>query len=1688
MAGLGDRKSGEAVAYVTESRLKVMLESDYLAESSSQGQPSASAAVSSVGRTQTADNKDARELSKQIIREVIIPALEKEVNEGKNFAALRQVYNSLILAAWYKQKVVGSFQASPLGFYLDRQKVTGVNIDDPKEAEKIWGRYVEAFKKGAYNYIREEYDPLTQEMLPRKYFAGGLGLVNVKPETDGRLTSEQLRRKDKAMVSMRVDPAQRDNDNKLEEALGTNILTILNHQQVADFLGTKGKVAKAPFSGSSKLVLPSGSTVYVDHPKVLPEQEERWRVWDTSIAKMEQDFKDVLPNQSIVTEVVRLANIRNKQGKKLVYLDWGCGNASALVGLKEKLLQAGVNNVVLVGFADNWTDSWLDLPRDINIIFGTVDQLQDQLNTNKDLFPDGKVDVVGSYYGIQHLHVADLDAYTSHLKFLAQRLGKNGFIVMDSLIGKAATNVYFLTQIFTTVVTGKGSSGTVLPIFLSGPRSTDSAQSRPSGISILGQVVAQVGGKFQLVNVVRFRNKPGRQAIAKAMREQWASGNASSVSSSTTLAKLLATLDQDDAIARSIDFYAAESPDGQLLAVLPVKKARSSNNEDIVAFMHWIAQPGQLEVVRQLLFMVVNQLHEAGGKLVDVDARDVFGFPELNPGATARERQRGAKYSGMQPILQYVKDRTLGELFSALTKDGFINKGDILSLPKGKQVLDRLIKKGIVEDKYDLRVRLNKEWEAQERDIQAIINNVYRSEDEEQRISNLKNLRKVFRRAQQDMVAAESARQVLEQWLQEGFMLQPGESPEVDRIRIQKKLSNGSGRKLSIKGSIERVALRMFQDLLAGKVIVQKADGTYGLAEVLKLSKMSDKDRQQFEAALGRQSNNPAILQGAKQTEVILLKEYLAGSPVVKKGDLNTDLFIELITKGNRTVDQLLKIKILAMAEKPVKPSEQDIIKVVNEVLRDPNLARYLTDVSNVKLPINIIDADIVSKNRVFFERAYEGVFQNSFVSNKSLPKDLDLYAAVERDAKGSIRVLAIDYIKVPEKMTLSMGKQMVFFNESALVSENLAAYKLQDMDSPDKDAALYEASRQILRKLLSSLSVFLTADFRKPGEPFNNSMVKDVLEVLKGAGFIVPEISPTMLDIDRLNGLIASEDFRSQLKEAIYTGHTPNGDVITLPPSLSLEAILGPIEFNPQEFSSLDEIQKIADTIPKGPRFSSQERAVQWLKGPQLFEIYAELARSNKLEATQIDSINKVANMLSKRSRELLNWGYEFQAVEFESSEPLKNVEYLPLDVIEPLLTGLGLPANKFNDITAAVRWLNDSIEPFEKYISRMRVAGGADETISKLLPKNFVDLSTDELRKLAKTNEGRELKRAILTILYPDVTPKILNKRIKLATTWEGTYLKRVLLEVLFKHPMSTSEIIGRASLSRSNARAIILHNFFVTEFTSGELVPDELQKVAVKEKPSGMLREEIARVTATPSDQLPAQISARDWAKVLNNLMNNSGLPEYLQTDRRLFLSEEMLEKMDRAKTGAGRPLSGIELRALNKSLLKKQIFISECFKDKSPRIRNVSAAEERSALEILGLLQEQNTELVLYSGGDHILDKLNVSAPDAKNTSTGGDFAQLSGKKDMSELDDDALREIGKAWKDEALARIFIHDAKKFLFPLSGSVQDALFELDKLTADQEISLEGLNHSITILTSTIELLLAQAHETNDALARGR
>ncbi len=147
-------------AYVVESRLKVMLEQDYLSLEKHEGIQS----IASV-------TKNTNQIGSQIVREIVIPELTKEVNQDKNFSQLRQVYHSLILATWYKKKIKDSILAA---VYENRNKVAGVNNDDPKEKERIYERYLEAFKKGSYNYIKEEIDPLTQQSVPRKYFSGGL--------------------------------------------------------------------------------------------------------------------------------------------------------------------------------------------------------------------------------------------------------------------------------------------------------------------------------------------------------------------------------------------------------------------------------------------------------------------------------------------------------------------------------------------------------------------------------------------------------------------------------------------------------------------------------------------------------------------------------------------------------------------------------------------------------------------------------------------------------------------------------------------------------------------------------------------------------------------------------------------------------------------------------------------------------------------------------------------------------------------------------------------------------------------------------------------------------------------------------------------------------------------------------------------------------------------------------------------------------------------------------------------------------------------------------------------------------------------------------------------------------------------------------------------------------------------------
>ncbi|MEW5895840.1 MAG: hypothetical protein AB1650_08840 [Candidatus Omnitrophota bacterium] len=173
-------------AFVSESHLKVMLEEDYLALENNQG-----STKHGLGKMAKDNVESISQEAKEAIREIIIPEIEKEVNEGKNFANLRQIYYSMILATWYKTHL----RESVLGqVYMDKNKIQGIDLEDKKVKEKIYDQYVEAFKKGVYNYIKEDYDGVTQEIIPKKYFSGGIiGEKKVVVDTDLNDASEVVR-------------------------------------------------------------------------------------------------------------------------------------------------------------------------------------------------------------------------------------------------------------------------------------------------------------------------------------------------------------------------------------------------------------------------------------------------------------------------------------------------------------------------------------------------------------------------------------------------------------------------------------------------------------------------------------------------------------------------------------------------------------------------------------------------------------------------------------------------------------------------------------------------------------------------------------------------------------------------------------------------------------------------------------------------------------------------------------------------------------------------------------------------------------------------------------------------------------------------------------------------------------------------------------------------------------------------------------------------------------------------------------------------------------------------------------------------------------------------------------------------------------------------------------------------------
>jgi predicted unusual protein kinase regulating ubiquinone biosynthesis (AarF/ABC1/UbiB family) len=146
---------------ILSARLRVCLESEYLSRNNQDVIPRLDRGIQKI-----------EDISSQAFKEVILPKLEQEVNFGKNYAELRQVYNSLILSECYKRKYWNKNN-----FYsqsIHQARLVGLCSKEDWEKDKFFQAYLASHKQGEYSFCQTEYDPNYLDLVSKRYFSGGI--------------------------------------------------------------------------------------------------------------------------------------------------------------------------------------------------------------------------------------------------------------------------------------------------------------------------------------------------------------------------------------------------------------------------------------------------------------------------------------------------------------------------------------------------------------------------------------------------------------------------------------------------------------------------------------------------------------------------------------------------------------------------------------------------------------------------------------------------------------------------------------------------------------------------------------------------------------------------------------------------------------------------------------------------------------------------------------------------------------------------------------------------------------------------------------------------------------------------------------------------------------------------------------------------------------------------------------------------------------------------------------------------------------------------------------------------------------------------------------------------------------------------------------------------------------------------
>jgi|GEM_PF-6667194 len=144
-------------AYIYKATLNVMLEQDYLKGS----------------LTYNFSDERQRQLNEYasgLVRELIIPKITREINSSKRYAALRQVYYSLILATWFKHTYGG--KPGAYAGRIESGDVSKLASKTPWLKSTYFEAYRTSFNEGEYN-VRETISTSFGQTV-RNYVSGGI--------------------------------------------------------------------------------------------------------------------------------------------------------------------------------------------------------------------------------------------------------------------------------------------------------------------------------------------------------------------------------------------------------------------------------------------------------------------------------------------------------------------------------------------------------------------------------------------------------------------------------------------------------------------------------------------------------------------------------------------------------------------------------------------------------------------------------------------------------------------------------------------------------------------------------------------------------------------------------------------------------------------------------------------------------------------------------------------------------------------------------------------------------------------------------------------------------------------------------------------------------------------------------------------------------------------------------------------------------------------------------------------------------------------------------------------------------------------------------------------------------------------------------------------------------------------------